>query len=99
MFSTAAAIPCCALLLFCGFAIHEWWLISTHQIVVTPALARGASSAPEVPASRLLPLIIGSGLLAAAFAYSLLRGSMRVLIGAWLAVALVVVVPYFVRLL
>lgn len=89
-FLAAAAIPCAALLVFCGVGIHEWWLISTRQIVVIPPPMPGATSAPEVPAARLVPLILGSGALAAMFAYALLRGSRRVLISAYLAVCLVI---------
>lgn len=87
---SAAAVPCAALLVFCGIGIHEWWLISTRQIAVIPNVAPGTTSAPEVPAASLLPLIFVSGALAAAFAYAGWRGSRRALGSAYLALALVV---------
>lgn len=89
-FRAAAAIPCVVLLAYCLVGLHEWWLISTKQIVVIPPVARGTTSAPEVPASRLVPLILGSGILSATFAYALWRGSRRALGAAYLAVALLV---------
>lgn len=89
-FVTAAAIPCAALLIFCGVGIHEWWLISTQQIIVVPTPTPGTTSAPEVPAARLVPLILGSGALAALFGYAWLRGSRRALLGAYLAVGFVI---------
>ena len=89
-FLAAAAIPCAVLLVFCGVGIHEWWLISTNQIAVIPTPTRGTTSAPEVPAASLLPLILGSGGLAAMFAYALFRGSRGALVGAYLAVGLVI---------
>ena len=98
LFIAGAAIPCLAALLFCAVGIHEWWLISTHQIAVIPTPTRGATSAPEVPAARLLPLILGSGMLAAMFAYALLRGSRGVLLSAYLAVAFVVAVTLVRRM-
>jgi len=98
-FLAAAAIPCVALLVFCGIGIHEWWLISTKQIVVIPTPMPGATSAPEVPAARLVPLILGSGLLAAMFAYALLRGSRGALICGYLTVCLVIGVTYVRRML
>lgn len=97
LFLAAAAIPCAALLLFCVVGVHEWWLISTRQIAVIPAPMPGATSAPEVPAARLVPLIVASGALGAMFAYALLKGSRRALLGAWLAVGLVMAVAYFWR--
>lgn len=99
IFSVAAAIPCAVLLLFCAVAVHEWWLISSGQIAVIPTPAPGASSAPNVPASNLLPLIFGSGILAALFAYALLRRSWRVLIGAYLAVSMLIAGPFVWRML
>ncbi|MGH8442386.1 MAG: hypothetical protein ACRETF_05730 [Nevskiaceae bacterium] len=90
LFAAAAAIPCAALLVFCGIGVHEWWLISTRQIAVIPAVTPGTTSAPEVPASSLLPLIFVSAGLAAAFGYAWLRGSRRTLAGAYLALALVI---------
>lgn len=90
IFLAAAAIPCAVLLVFCGVGIHEWWLISTHQIAVIPTPMRGTTSAPEVPAASLLPLILGSGILAAMFAHALLRGSRRALLGAYLAAGFVI---------
>lgn len=98
-FVAAAAIPCAALLLLCVVGLHEWWLISTKQIVVIPTPGPGATSAPEVPAARLVPLIVASGALGAMFAFALLKGSRRALIGAYLAVGLVMVVTYFWRAL
>ena len=98
-FLAAAAIPCVALLLFCGLGLHEWWLISTKQIVVIPTPTPNVTSAPEVPAARLLPLIIGSGILAAMFAYALLRGSRGALITAYLTVGLLLGVAYVRRML
>lgn len=96
-FIAAAAIPCAALLLLCVVGLHEWWLISTGQIVVIPRPVPGTTSAPEVPAARLLPLIVTSGALGAMFAFALLKGSRRALIGAYLAVGLLIAVPHFWR--
>lgn len=88
-FIALSALPCAAMLAFCGIGAHEWWLISTHQIAVIPTPAPGASSAPEVPAARLVPLILGSGVLAAAFAYAGWSGSRRALLTAWAMLAAV----------
>lgn len=93
-FLAAAVIPCGVLLLLCGVAIHEWWLISTHQIVVIPAPRPGDASEPEVPAARLLPLILGSGAVASMFAYAVLRDSRRALISAYLVVFMVIGVAF-----
>lgn len=93
-FLLAAGIPCAALLVFCAVGIHEWWLISTHQIAVIPAPRPGDASAPEVPAARLLPLILVSGLAAALFAWAFLRRSGRLLGSAYLAVLLVLLAAY-----
>jgi hypothetical protein len=86
------------LLLLCGVAIREWWLISSGQIAVIPMPVRGQTSVPNVPASSLWPLIAGSGLFAAAFAYALWRGSRRVLIGAYLALLLLIAMPLVRRM-
>lgn len=99
IFLAAAAIPCVLLLVFCSVAIREWWLISTQQIVVIPAPTRAGPAAPGLPASALVPLILGSGTLAAMFGYALLRGSRRVLYCAYVALCLVVAVPFFWRML
>jgi len=98
-FLAAAVIPCMALLLFCGVGIREWWLITSHQIAVVPAPTSGATSAPEVPAASLLPLIFGSGILAAMFAYAFVRESRGTLITAYLAVGLLIGVTYVRRML
>jgi len=98
-FLGAAALPCALLLAFCGYTIHEWWLISTHQIAVVPAPARGATSVVEVPAARLVPVILGSALLAATFAYALLRGSRWTLLGGYLALGLLILAPLVRRVL
>lgn len=90
LFIAAAGVPGLALAAFCAVGIHEWWLISSGQIAVIPTPVPGMKSAPEVPAARLVPLILVSGALAAAFAYALWRGSRRALVGAWVAVALVI---------
>lgn len=97
-FIAAAAIPCAALLIFCGVGIHEWWLIKTAQIVVIPTPTPGASSAPEVPATRLVPLIFGSGMLAALYAYALLRRSRAALLCAYLAIGLLIAWHYLQRI-
>jgi hypothetical protein len=89
-FSLAAALPCLVLLAFAGIGLHEWWLIVTNQIAVVPMPKAGDAVAVEVPASRVLPLVLGSGALAAAFGYALLRGSRKVLGGAYAALALVI---------
>ena len=99
IFLAAAAIPCVLLLVFCSVGIREWWLISTQQIVVIPAPTRGGAAPPGLPASALVPLILGSGALAAMFAYALWRGSRRVLYGAYLALCLVIAAPYVWRML
>jgi hypothetical protein len=99
IFSAAAGIPCAVLLLLCGVALREWWLISSGQIAVIPAPMPGQHSAVEVPAASLLPLILGSGILAASFAYALLRGSRSVLMCAYLAVFLLIAMPFVRRLL
>lgn len=93
-FLAAAVIPCGVLLLLCGVAIHEWWLISTHQIVVIPTPRPGSTSELEVPAARLLPLILGSGAVASMFAYASLRSSKGALISAYLVVFLVLGVAF-----
>lgn len=98
-FLAAAAIPCAALLVFCGTGIHEWWLISSHQIAVIPMPRRGDISVPELPAARLVPLIVSGIILAGMFAYALVRGSRRVLVAAYLVLCLVAVVPYAMRML
>jgi len=90
LFLVAAGIPCVVLLVFCGVAINEWWLISSNQIAVIPRPTRGgATSVPNVPASALLPMIVGSGLLAATFGYALARRSSKALIGAYLILGLI----------
>ena len=99
LFLAAAALPCAAMLLFFGVAVHEWWLISTRQIVVIPTPLAGAGSAPEVPAANLVPFIVGSGVLAGMFAYALLRGSRRVLIAAYALIALVAGLAWLARTL
>ena len=98
-FLAAAIVPCAILALFCAVTVHEWWLISTNQIVVTPRPTPGVSSVPEVPAERLLPMIVGSGLLAAGFAFAAWRQSKAALISAYLALALVALLPLLRRLL
>ena len=98
LFIAAAAIPCVLLLIFCGVGIREWWLIHTQQIVVIPTPRRGDTTAPGLPASALVPLILGSGALAAMFAYAWLRGSRRALYGAYLVLCLVIAAPYVWRL-
>ena len=90
LFIAAAALPCAVLALFCAYTIHEWWLISSHQIAVIPAPRPGDTSLPEVPASRLLPFVFGSGVLAALFAFALLRNSMRALVAGYAGLLLVV---------
>lgn len=90
LFILAAGVPCLLFLIFCGVAINEWWLISSNQIAVIPRPVRGmTTSVRNVPASALLPLIFGSGLLAATFGYALLRGSRKALACAYLAVGLI----------
>lgn len=98
-FVAAALIPCTLLLVLCGIGLHEWWLISTNQIVVTPRPTPGAGSVPQVPAQRLLPLIVGSGLLAAWFGYAGWRGSKAALASGYLALALLALAPLIRRLL
>jgi hypothetical protein len=99
IFLAAAAIPCVLLLVFCGVGIREWWLISSQQIVVIPGAMRGGTTPPGLPASALVPLILGSGALAAMFAYALLRGSRRALYCAYLVLCLVIAAPYIWRML
>lgn len=98
-FLAAAVVPCAVLLLFCAVTVHEWWLISTNQIVVTPRPSPGVSSVPEVPAERLLPIIVGSGLLAAGFAFAAWRRSRAGLVSAYLALVLVALLPLLRRML
>ena len=89
-FIAAAAIPCVAALLFFAVGAHEWWLISTNQIAVIPAPRPGqAAESVEVSASSLLPLVLGSGALAATFGYALLRRSRGALIAGYTIVALI----------
>jgi hypothetical protein len=88
LFVAAAGVPCVLLLIFCATGAHEWWLITTQQIVVAPSPKPGMTSIPEVPASSLLPLIFGSAALAAAFGYALLRRSGTALVAAYAAVLL-----------
>jgi hypothetical protein len=99
IFLAAAAIPCVLLLAFCSFWVHEWWLISTHQIVMIPTPKRGQTWASEMPASDLVPVILGSGALAALFGYALFRGSKRVLGCAYLILGLIMVAPLVKRML
>lgn len=87
-FIAAAAIPCGVLLLFCVAGAREWWLITTGQILVIPAAMAGSSAPHEVPAARLVPWILGSGALAAAFAQALWRDSRRLLLAAYLVTGL-----------
>ena len=98
LFIAAAAIPCLVLLAFCVTGIHEWWLIGTKQIAVIPRPHPGDTSAPEVPASSLVPLILGSGALAATFGYALLRRSRKVLIAGYAIVALIAALAYAARI-
>ena len=97
LFIAAAAIPCLVLLLFCATGIQEWWLIGTKQIAVIPTPHPGDTSAPEVPASSLVPLILGSGALAATFGYALVRGSRRVLTAGYVIVAVIAGLAYAAR--
>lgn len=97
LFLAAAAVPCVAALLFCAVGIQEWWLIRTGQIAVIPAPRPGVASAVEVSASSLLPLILGSGALAATFGYALLRRSRRVLVAGYAIVALIAGLAYAAR--
>ena len=99
LFIAGAAIPCLAALLFCGVGIHEWWLIATQQIAVIPAPKPGVSEAQEVRASTLLPFIAGSAALAAMFGYALLRGSRKVLVAGYVAVAAIAGAGYAARAL
>ena len=93
----AAAIPCVVLLLFCGIAVHEWWLIATNQIAVIPTPRPGASFAQEVSAASVVPFILGSGFLAALFAYAGLRGSRKALIAGYVTVGLIAGLAYAAR--
>ena len=90
LFVLAAALPCLVLLAFCAIGAQEWWLIRTQQITVVPHPQPGQTSAVAVPAQHLVPWVVGSGALALAFAYALLRRSTRALVGSWLALLLVV---------
>lgn len=99
LFIAAAAIPCALLLLFAATGLHEWWLISSKQIVVAPMPRPGESSLPEVPASRLLPLIAGSAALAGLFGWALLRGSRRALAGGYAILLVLVAVAVARRVL
>ena len=89
-FLAAAAVPCAVLLVFCAIGMREWWLIGSGQIVVIPTPAPGSASAPEVPTDRLALVVLGSGALAALFAYALVRGSKRTLVTAWLVVGVLI---------
>jgi hypothetical protein len=99
LFVVAAGVPAALLLLFCAVGIHEWWLIRTHQIIVTPPLTPGMTTAHTVPASALLPTILGSGALAGLFGYAFVRGSRTILLCAYLAVCLVVAAAVVRRVL
>ena len=97
-FIAAAAVPCLAALLFFVVGAHEWWLISTNQIAVIPAPRPGqAAESVEVSASSLLPLVLGSGALAATFGYALLRRSRRVLVAGYAIVAVIAGLAFFSR--
>ena len=87
------------LLLLAGTGLHEWWLILTNQIAVVPMPKSGDAVAVEVPASRVLALVLGSGALAAAFGYALLRGSKKALIGGYAALALVIAAAWLRQVL
>ena len=97
LFLAAAVIPCVLLLLFCGVAAHEWWLIATKQIAVIPTPKPGDSFAQEVSAASVVPFILGSGVLAAIFAYAALRGSRKALIAGYAAVGLIAGLAYAAR--
>ena len=99
LFVAAAAIPCALLLVFAATGLHEWWLISSKQIVVAPMPRPGESSLPEVPASSLLPLIVGSAALAGLFGWALLRGSRRALAGGHAILLLLVAFAFARRML
>lgn len=99
LFLAAAAVPCIVLLLFCGVAAHEWWLIATKQIAVIPAPRPGDTFAQEVPSANLVPFILGSGFLAALFAYAALRGSRKALIAGYAVVGLIAGLAYAARAL
>ena len=99
LFLAAAAIPCVVLLLFCGVAAHEWWLIATKQIAVIPTPRPGDTFAQEVSASSVVPFILGSGFLAATFAYAALRGSSKALVAGYAAVGLIAGLAYAARAL
>lgn len=94
LFLAAAAIPCVVLLAFCGIAVHEWWLIATKQIAVIPTPRPGTTFAQEVSAASVVPFILGSGFLAAIFAWAGLRGSSKALIAAYAAVGLIAGLAY-----
>lgn len=98
VFLGVAGIPCAVMLIFCGVALHEWWLISSGQIAVIPSPVRGQPSVPEVPAASLLPLIVGSAVLAILFAYAALRRSKTALATGYLALLLLAALPYVMRM-
>ena len=98
-FIAAAALPCLAALLFFVVGAHEWWLISTRQIAVIPAPRPGQADVVEVSASSLLPLVLGSGALAALFGYALARGSRKALLAGYATVALIAALTYAARAL
>jgi hypothetical protein len=89
----AAALPCVVLLGFCGIGIHEWWLIVSHQAVVIPVPVPGQKWAEELPATSLLPFILGGAALAAVFAYAAIRLSKRALIWGYVALLIVASLP------
>jgi len=99
LFIAGAVIPGLAALLFCAVGINEWWLISSGQIAVIPAPTPGVTEAQEVRAWTLLPFIAGSGAIAAAFGYALLRGSRKALIAGYGAVAVIAGMGYAARAL
>ena len=98
-FTLAAALPCLALLVFAGIGLHEWWLIVTNQIAVVPMPKAGDAVAVEVPAARVLPLVLGSGALAGVFAWAWWRGSGRALASGYAILLLIVGLALARRLL
>jgi hypothetical protein len=98
IFLGAAGVPCVVLLVFFGTAVYEWWLISSGQIAVIPRPMRGQSSVPEMPAASLLPLILGSAMLAALFAFAWLRRSKAALATGYLIALLLIAAPLVRRM-
>lgn len=90
LFLVAAAIPAVLFLGIFLFGLNDWYMITTHQLVVIPRPLKGQTSVPNMPASDLYPWIIATGTLTATFGYALWRRSKRALAGGYFLIFVIV---------